>query len=68
MASVGLARESSAVAEKELAYEYQVERLAVYGCAWIFGDRISGTRDDRQGLAHAFWLNQFLKMLIHFSG
>lgn len=53
MAAVGLARESSAVAEKELAYDYQMERLEGYGCKWVYGDRISGTRDDRQGLAQA---------------
>jgi DNA invertase Pin-like site-specific DNA recombinase len=53
MASVGLARESSAVAEKELAYEYQIERLKSYGCTWVYGDRVSGTREDRRGLDDA---------------
>jgi site-specific DNA recombinase len=53
MASVGLARESSAVAEKELAYEYQIDRLKSYGCTWVYGDRVSGTREDRRGLDDA---------------
>jgi site-specific DNA recombinase len=53
MVSVGLARESSAVAEKELAYEYQIERLKAYGCTWVYGDRVSGTREDRRGLDDA---------------
>lgn len=53
MPAVGLARESSAAAEKELAYEYQCDRLTEYGCKWVFGDRVSGTRDNRKGLEQA---------------
>lgn len=53
MPAVGLARESSDAAEKELAYSFQVARLKEYGCQWIFGDRVSGTKDDRKGLEQA---------------
>lgn len=53
MPAVGLARESSDAANKEMAYSYQIERLQEYGCQWIYGDRVSGRRDDRSGLEQA---------------
>lgn len=53
MVAVGLARESSEAAEKQLAYDFQVERLTEYGCRWIYGDRVSGTKDNRKGLEQA---------------
>ena len=53
MPAVGYRRESSNQSSVHQAYEFQLERLEGYGCKWIYGDRISGQRDDRQGYREA---------------
>lgn len=53
MIAVGYRRESSLADTVEQAYDYQGERLTEYGCQWIFGDRISGRKKNRNGLSQA---------------
>jgi DNA invertase Pin-like site-specific DNA recombinase len=53
MAAVGYRRESSVGADVDQAYAHQEERLRAYGCLWIFGDRLSGRRNDRAGYQKA---------------
>jgi DNA invertase Pin-like site-specific DNA recombinase len=45
---IGYARESSKHSSKDLAYDYQIQRLQEYGCDQVFGDWMSGRRDNRK--------------------